>query len=105
MVFSLSFFPTHALTRFHCRFGNDGNWSTLTMRIGEPPQVVYLLAGTSSSITTAVGSVWCNDPQSGYNCQARGRSFDPTESTTWDDKGQWVLGIRSDLVNEQQFLQ
>lgn len=75
------------------------------MRIGEPAQIVYLLAGTSSSITTAVGSVWCNDLQSGYNCEARGRSFDPTESTTWDDQGQWALGIRSDLVNEQQFLQ
>lgn len=75
------------------------------MRIGEPAQIVYLLAGTSSSITTAVGSVWCNDPQSGYDCEVRGRSFDPTQSTTWREKGQWDLGIRPDLVGEQQFLE
>lgn len=87
----------------YCRFGNDGKWSTATLRLGTPPQIVYLLAGTSSSITTTVDSIWCNDKSSGYDCDSRGRSFVVSQSTTWKDIGQYELGIRPDL--DEAFLQ
>jgi hypothetical protein len=87
------------------RYGNDGTWSTATLRLGSPSQVVYLLAGTGSSITTTVGSVWCNDEaQSGYSCDQRGRAFTTSESTTWQEIGQWTLGIRDSVLVEDYLL-
>lgn len=62
--------------------------------------MVYLLGGTSSSITTAVGSTWCNDPRSGYDCNQRGRGFDTSASKTWHEIGQWTLGIRDGVLIE-----
>jgi hypothetical protein len=85
----------HFFTRRR-RFGNDGKWSTITVRLGNPVQAVFLLAGTGSSITTAVSSVWCNDPRSGYSCVDRGRQFDTSKSTTWQP-----IGLYGDLERPQ----
>ncbi|TGZ80837.1 acid protease [Ascodesmis nigricans] len=85
------------------RFGNDGTWSTLTARIGSPPQPVFVLAGTSTAVTTVAGFQWCdNTTLSGYTCADRGRAFDKSKSTTWEGIGHYTLNIRPELTKGQE---
>lgn len=81
------------------RYGNDGNWSTITLRLGTPAQYVYLLAETSSSITTTVDTLWCSNSSSGYSCDERGRGFDIMESSTWKGIGEYPLDLRPELTD------
>jgi hypothetical protein len=68
--------------------GNDGSWSTYHVRIGNPPQTVKLLPGTSAS---AGDTVWvvleegCSQANPNLtDCASdRGQVFTRNESTTW----------------------
>ena len=73
-------------------------WSPATFRLGNPVQVVYLLVSTSSSVTTAVGSVSCSSLDAAYSCESRGRAFVTAESSTWSGIGQFKLDIRQNLI-------
>ncbi|KAI5805109.1 aspartic peptidase domain-containing protein [Geopyxis carbonaria] len=91
--------PIHAPTDGEKWYGNDGNWSTITLRLGTPAQYVYLLAETSSSITTTVDTLWCNDETSGYSCDERGRAFDIKKSSTWKGIGEYQIDLRPELTD------
>lgn len=71
--------------------GNDGKWSSFTIRIGTLSQNVRVLVSTLVPETWAVLPAGCtfNDPPSCL--YSRGDSFDPTMSTTWTDKDNWSL--------------
>lgn len=74
----------------------------MTARIGNPPQAVFLLADTSTSLTTVAESQWCsNTTISGYSCDDRGRAFDKTKSTTWRSVGLYTLQIRPELAKDR----
>ncbi|KAL8782810.1 MAG: hypothetical protein Q9213_005089 [Squamulea squamosa] len=63
--------------------GNDGPWSSFTLRIGSPAQVVTVFISTAAHQTLAVTPLGCiaSDP---INCaQTRGGLFNPNKSTTW----------------------
>ena len=47
-----------------CRVGNDGNWSTVRLQVGEPAEAVNLLVSTSLSEVWVVGSGGCVDGRS-----------------------------------------
>ena len=63
--------------------GNDGPWSTFALRIGNPPQLVKILASTSSPEMWVVGPEGCGakDP---VDCPVdRGQIFNTQTSTSW----------------------
>ncbi|GIZ41155.1 hypothetical protein CKM354_000447000 [Cercospora kikuchii] len=68
--------------------GNDGNWSTFALRIGEPDRVVNLLPATIATGFWPVHIQGCYFPATGIDSdpeecpQLRGGLFDPTASTS-----------------------
>ncbi|KAL8711178.1 MAG: hypothetical protein Q9220_004323 [cf. Caloplaca sp. 1 TL-2023] len=63
--------------------GNDGPWSSFTLRIGSPAQNVNVLISTAGAQTLPVAPPGCisSDPA---NCaQLRGGLFTANQSTTW----------------------
>lgn len=83
------------------RLGNDGNWSTATIRIGTPAQYAYVLISTTISETWVAGSAWCSDSASGYSCEERGNAVDTAASSTWEEFGQYSLGYRPELTDQR----
>ncbi|KAI9707064.1 MAG: hypothetical protein M1836_000024 [Candelina mexicana] len=72
--------------------GNDGQWSTFTFRVGNPPQNVNLLPSTASWQTWVVLPLGCPARYAVSNCtSSRGGIFDNSSSTTWVDKGIYKL--------------
>lgn len=72
--------------------GVDGNWSSITFRVGSPPQDVNLLVSTALSEVWVIGKGGCatNDP----TCiNARGGVFDSGASESWKAMGTWQLGL------------
>lgn len=77
--------------------GNDGPWSTFTLRIGNPAQNVRLLPSTASQQTLVVLPLGCPPgfpPECG---SSRGWLFNSTSSTTWVDKGNYKLLVGQNL--------
>ena len=63
--------------------GNDGPWSSFTIQIGTPPQVVKVLPSTAGSQTYTVLPQGCT-PSDPANCTvSRGGAFQPNSSSTW----------------------
>lgn len=63
--------------------GNDGPWSSFTIRIGSPAQNVNVYMSTASYQTWAVVPEGCT-PSDGVDCpKLRGGLFDPRLTTTW----------------------
>ncbi|CCX07371.1 aspartic peptidase domain-containing protein [Pyronema domesticum] len=96
--------PIHIPTDGARWLGNDGKWSTITLRIGNQPQVVYLQASTGSSITTVVGPGWCDNTSTDYACDLRGRVFNPAQSTTWQSIGSYATQPQPYLYDESSSL-
>ena len=71
--------------------GDDGNWSSFTIGVGNPAQDVRVLVSTLVPETWVILPAGCtlNDPDSCGN--SRGGLFDPSRSTTWSDQGTWSL--------------
>jgi len=67
----------------HLGDGSDGPWSSFTIQVGNPPQVVKVFPSTSGYQTIVVLPQGCttSDPS---NCSdLRGRLFNPAASTSW----------------------
>lgn len=67
--------------------GSDGAFSTFTLQIGTPAQVVNVFISTAGYQTWAVAPQGCNasDPTVPANCdQLRGGIFNPNQSSTWN---------------------
>jgi hypothetical protein len=63
--------------------GNDGPWSSFNIRIGSPPQLLKMLASTSSSEIWAVNTKGCA-VHDGKDCITdRGQLFNVSGSSTW----------------------
>ena len=82
--------------------GNDGPWSTFSLRLGTPQQDVNVMVSTASYQTWAVVPQGCtsNDPS---NCaDLRGGEFKYNDSTTWvqnnvTENGTFTLGLEINL--------
>jgi len=78
--------------------GNDGRWSSFTIRVGNPAQNMRVLVSTLVPETWVVYDVACN-ANSASNCaDSHGGTFDPTASTTWNASvGAWGFGVEGSL--------
>ncbi|KAI4192991.1 MAG: hypothetical protein LQ348_003004 [Seirophora lacunosa] len=63
--------------------GNDGPWSSFTVRIGTPAQVVNIFVSTASYQTWAVAPQGCTSSDPAACSDARGGIFNRNQSTTW----------------------
>ncbi len=78
--------------------GNDGEWSTFTFRVGNPPQNVNLLPSTASWQTWVVLPAGCPRRYPVPNCNSsRGGTYDNSTSTTWVEQGIYKLILHSVL--------
>lgn len=76
-----------------CRDGNDGRWSSISIQVGTPPQVVRLLPSTSGNSVWTVLDVGCGESD-GTDCpNSRGNLFNINSSTTWEDQGLFRLPL------------
>jgi hypothetical protein len=63
--------------------GNDGPWSTFTIRVGSPPQALEVLPASSASFSLVVLEEGC-PPNVTASCKTlRGNVLDPRDLTTW----------------------
>lgn len=95
------------------RYGYDGDWSAISLRIGTPEQWVDVLPNTQSSETWVVGPGGCDNSERisflGYQsanhrldslCKAnRGGIFDSSNSSTWSHLGFYDLSVNKELGN------
>lgn len=82
--------------------GNDGPWSTFTVRLGTPEQVVNVMVSTASYQTWAVIPESCAHSESPNCASLRGGEFDYNQSTTWkpntiNPNGTFALGLETNL--------
>ncbi|ORY14004.1 aspartic peptidase domain-containing protein [Clohesyomyces aquaticus] len=89
--------------------GIDGDWNTVTLRIGDPPQYVQAFVSTASQQTWAVHGMACQvnktDPQTNKTAQvsdttcedSRGHLFNISKSKSWDRIGFFQLWTERDL--------
>ncbi|MCJ1335168.1 hypothetical protein MMC09_000434 [Bachmanniomyces sp. S44760] len=77
--------------------GNDGSWSSFSVRVGNPAQDVRVLVSTLTPETWVVAEQGCtfNDPSSCAN--SRGGLFDFNSSSSWQDLQIWNLVGESNL--------
>ena len=75
--------------------GDDGQWSSLGLRVGNPPQNVRVLVSTNSPSTLVVIPLGCSteaiNPVPLQCANDRGLSFDSNASTTWKYEGRWGI--------------
>ncbi|RMD44921.1 hypothetical protein DV735_g85, partial [Chaetothyriales sp. CBS 134920] len=70
--------------------GDDGRWSTISIRVGNPEQWVLLLPNTVSQETWVIGPGGCDGSST---CkEVRGNVFDPSQSTSFQPAGYYELG-------------
>ena len=63
--------------------GNDGPWSSFTVRLGTPPQNVNLMVSTASYQTWAVIPQGCTSSDPSNCASLRGGEYNYNDSTTW----------------------
>ena len=77
------------------RLGYDGSWNPVTIRVGTPPQWIYVLPNTLSQETWAISNGGCDRS---FTCEdKRGGIFASAQSKTWTDLGFYELGFHTDL--------
>lgn len=80
------------------REGDDGTWSTFSIRVGNPEQVVRVHPSTSGYNVITVLPGGCNTTSDYKACTtARGGIFDPSGSKTWQDEGLFGVGMQANL--------
>ena len=84
------------------RDGDDGYWSSFTLRVGTPEQLVRVLISTTDYNTKVVSPVGCPADTPGITpsetCpQSRGELFDASRSSTWDSFGNYSLDLDVNL--------
>ncbi|KAM0794413.1 aspartic peptidase domain-containing protein [Usnea florida] len=82
--------------------GDDGNWSSFPLQVGNPEQIVRVLISTAVGYTGVILPGGCPPGTPGINTeetctQSRGETFDPTRSSTWSAKGNYSLEIETNL--------
>jgi hypothetical protein len=83
----------HLSDYYFCRDGNDGKWSSFAIQIGTPPQAVRLFPSTGGQSIWAVLPIGCDESE-GSDCpNSRGNTFNPNESTTWEEQGLYKLPL------------
>ena len=85
------------------RDGNDGPWSSLVIRVGNPAQILKVFCSTTVPETWVVSTEGCtkNDPS---NCPTlRGGTFNINASTTWKDEGLYALGVEMNLPYHENY--
>ena len=71
--------------------GTDGQWSTFSLRVGNPPVSVRVFPSTFLPETWVVIKSGCGS-QSVPNCEeSRGGTFSNKSSSTWKDLGTWSI--------------
>ena len=83
------------------RDGDDGSWSSFAIRVGTPAQTVRVFPSTAGQGTFVVGPLGCQ-PSDGTevfpNCtETRGELFDTSKSTSWENLGNYSLGLETNL--------
>ena len=75
--------------------GNDGDWSTFSIRIGNDAvaQNTRVTISTTGPQTLAVLSSVCNGSSSTTCASSRGGTFNISKSSTWNDQGGFNLGL------------
>ena len=76
--------------------GNDGDWSTFSIRLGddESAQTTRAMLSTAGPQIIAVLSAICNGSTSIAICAAsRGGTFNISKASTWNDQGGFNLGL------------
>ncbi|KAF7502717.1 hypothetical protein GJ744_005225 [Endocarpon pusillum] len=80
--------------------GIDGSWSTFVVELGTPPQPVRLLPSITGQAIWAVMPQACHNSSSYNICSSdRGGIFATNQSSTWEQKGMFVLPL-----NPQNYL-
>ncbi|ATZ58471.1 hypothetical protein BCIN_16g02460 [Botrytis cinerea B05.10] len=83
--------------------GDDGEWSSLALRVGSPAQDVRVLVSTNSPQTLVVLPLGCTSaaisPVPSGCANARGGLFNNSLSNTWEDIG--LFGINENGVGFQ----
>ena len=82
--------------------GNDGPWSTFTLRLGTPEQDVNVMVSTASYQTWAVVPQGCTSSDPSNCADLRGGEFKYNDSTTWvqnnvTENGTFTLGLELNL--------
>lgn len=74
------------------RDGNDGAWSTFSLRVGNPDQYVRAMVSTTAPESLVVLSTVCANAT--VEClTSRGGIFNISKSKTWNDQGGYNLGL------------
>ncbi|GAB7358837.1 hypothetical protein MBLNU230_g4060t1 [Neophaeotheca triangularis] len=78
--------------------GIDGRWSSFTLRVGTPEQFVRVFASWAGYQTWVIIPEGCQAAADYDDCKdERGWIFNETESSTWDERGTFALGIEQNL--------
>lgn len=82
--------------------GNDGPWSTFTLRIGSPAQDVNVMVSTAGYQTWAVVPQGCPSSEPADCAKLRGGLYNYNESSTWAHNnvtsiGTFTLGLEENL--------
>lgn len=87
--------PPQQLLTFEYSEGNDGDWSTFSIRIGNDAvaQNTRVTISTTGPQTLAVLSSVCNGSSSTTCASSRGGTFNISKSSTWNDQGGFNLGL------------
>ena len=88
----------------YSRDGADGNWSTFSLRVGNSTseQIVRLLPSTAGQALYLVSTGGCVGEESGKlpseACSdSRGGLFNPSDSTSWTNIGNYSMGLEGNL--------
>lgn len=65
--------------------GDDGPWSSFTLQVGTPPQVVKVFPSTSGYQTIVVLPLGCGSTDPVDCPKLRGLLFDSTQSSSWNN--------------------
>ncbi|KAL8782220.1 MAG: hypothetical protein Q9213_005586 [Squamulea squamosa] len=79
------------------REGDDGPWSSFTLRVGTPAQDVRTFVSTSSQVSWIVLQGQGCRPNDGVCAEARGKLYNMNASSTWRPNGFWQLGYERNL--------
>jgi len=84
------------------RDGDDGQWSSFSLRLGNPEQVVRVLPSTSGYNVIVPVPEACNSTQDFACTVPRGGLFDHTQSKTWQEQGFFGIGMQANLGYEYE---
>lgn len=82
------------------RDGDDGQWSSFDLRVGNPEQLIRVIPSTAGSATWVVLPEGC-EPSSTNCSDARGGLFNQSRSSTWRDLGLFTLALEQNLGHNE----